>query len=82
MGDRGVGDVQALQLVVAQPDAVAEHRTLAAKSVVFVDIEIAGALGEQFLDPRDLGLGLRHVCLHQAVGMLAPQRAGGSELRW
>ncbi len=48
MGDRGIGFVQALQFVVAQPDAVAEHGAFPAETVVVVDVEIGTALGEQF----------------------------------
>ena len=80
MRDRGIGGMQALQLIVAQPDAMTEHRAPAAEPVMIVDVEIVPALGEQFLDPGDFGLSLRDVRLHQAIGMVAPQRAGGGEL--
>ena len=80
MGDGGTAGVQALQLRLLEPDAVTEHGARAAQAVVIVDVEIAAAVGEQLLDPGDLGLGLRDMRLHQAVAVLAPQRAGSRQL--
>ena len=80
VGDGGTAGVQALQLRLLEPDAVAEHGARPAQAVVIVDVEIAAPVGEQLLDPGDLGLGLRDMRLHQAVAVLAPQRAGGRQL--
>ena len=60
----------ALQLGLLQPDAVAEHRAVAAQAMVIVDVEIVAAIGEQFPDPGDLVPVLGDVGLHQALGML------------
>ena len=57
MGDGRTAGVQALQLGLLEPDAMAEHGALAAQAMVIVDVEIACAVGEQLLDPGDLGLG-------------------------
>ena len=80
MRDGRACGVKALQLRLVQPDAMAEHRTLAAQAVVVVDVEIVGALGKQLPDPGDLVPVLGDGCLHQALGMLPPQRAGHVEL--
>ena len=70
--------MQALQLGLVEPDAVAEHRARAAQAVMIVDVEIVPPVGEQFPDPGHLVLRLGDVGLHEAVGMLAPQSAGGA----
>ena len=77
-GRAGFGE--ALALVVAQVHAMGEHRARADQLVVVVDIEIALALGEQFLDPLDLLAVLGQVGVHIQVRVLAQQLAGQLQL--
>ena len=87
MGDGRAGGVQALQLGVLQPDAVAEHGAPAAQSVVIVDVEIIAPIGEQLLDPGDFVRRLGEMGLHQAVrdvpatGLRPPRAARASWCR-
>ena len=79
--DRGAGFVAAANSLSLSQIAVAVDRARAERAMVVVDIEIAGTVGKELLDPRDFAAVFRDMRLQVRARMLAPQGARRVELR-
>ena len=65
---------QPVTLTLRQVNGVAVNRTFAQQALRLVSVQIVTGLGEQLPHPGDLVRLFGQMRLHQAIGMLAPQR--------
>ena len=80
MDKAGSGLDQAGLFAGGQVDRVAVDRAFAQKTLGLIGIQIIAGLGEQVANPGNLVRLFGKVGLHQAVGVLAPERPQSGEL--
>ncbi|MPL82839.1 hypothetical protein SDC9_28788 [bioreactor metagenome] len=80
MGQRRADLLQPHDLARLEMDGVAIDPVLAEKAEGLVGVEVVARLGKEALHPGDLVELLAQMGLHQAIGMLGPERAKRAQL--
>ena len=80
MHQRRSGLSDAVDLAGRQVDGMPVNGAGAKQAMCLVSVKIVAGLGKQRLHPGNLGRLFAEVGLHEAIGILGPERAEGTEL--
>ncbi len=79
--DGGANIAQLRAVLIIEPDPMGQHRSSVQEAIATVHVQVAARPREQFPNPLNFGLVLRHVGLQVETGVFAQQRTGHGQLR-